>query len=47
MHVFFAFTFTGKKKQTNQQQHNISFFQESQNKRPLHKIAQSLTNAGN
>lgn len=36
-----------KKKQTNQQQHNISFFQESQNKRPLHKIAQSLTNAGN
>lgn len=42
MYVFFAVTFTGKQQQ---QQRNIVF--KSQNKRPLHKIAQPLTKAGN
>ena len=42
MHIFFAFTFTEKKKNNN----NKTFFFKTI-KRPLHKIAQSLTNAVN
>lgn len=42
MHVFFAVTFTGKNNNNNK-----TFFLKSHNKRPLHKIAQSPTNAGN